>query len=1250
MIREVPSNSSLPNFDGRGLFGTTPSYNRMLCEGSPVANRGETVDYGMAKGSNEQLHQSLDGATGLQNDSLTSPAHAASPTTNTNIRSGHTTPYGIIHSGATTPCNNHRGAYGSNMFPTVLPSNSSYSLRGEASQHSAGFAVSGWMDSVRFSEGFIGSTEDKSNDSMTLLTPPLEREGSMTRYSNTNALNEALIHLSIAKAHSPKELGQKGGRCAHTTDKIRLGICCMPKKMNSSTMDAMLERFESFGNFVIVRFDETILADTPAKWPTVDVMIAFYSSGFPLEKAVTYAELHPHIFFITEPRNQRVLLDRRDVYNALRLNNVPHPKVLFCNRDGYKGLPHSTFEQFPDYLIIDGRRIDKPFVEKPVSAEDHKVQVYYKGGGMKQLFRKVGNKSSDFHPDVSEVRTDGSYIYEEFIETEGKRDIKCYTVGPGYVFAEARKAPTGDGIVLRREDGKEMREPISLRGAELMAARKVIKVFRQIVCGFDILRQADGKFYVCDVNGWSFVKNVPEYVDRATLIMRDIFVEEVRKRGLHREFRNKTMTRSLLGVVGVMRHADRTPKQKVKIVVNVEPLLLAVFEGERKVTDEIVFKSGHPKLDAIYEVVCALLSSTPTSNCSDDDNESNMHVKGTITPVVSANFGPLSMPGASGPSSPPASFQSPVTDTRLLLASTNSERVNIPEEPPSPFGNYPNQQQPKATPTHLLGNNFFQQATPMETIALPAASLSSGFVGSDPSGTFTGRPKDDPFHSIATVATSAVNFSVRTGDNVSKSVLTSLKLMRDVLARHHEGLKVQVKPRAWDEEGNCIEALLVCKWGGWLTEAGHKQAQMMGRHFLRRIFGVNELSRIQKSQYMAQTNNERRVIHTAVEFSSAMLGEPFDEKRCIVNENLLGKTLGAKQLMAVTADKIKRIFNATDPTEIQSYLSLPGMRNIVDSPVVPDNNRTPRGAMQAMRDLIDSLCQSFSQSAMVKLYRDESMALLRQRWTNLLNAFYQKKTDSFDTTKIPDIFDYVSYDVCYNQRAFSNQFDMYPLFTLAEAFSTFVSDGEFGLTPSEKRDSAMLFATPLLEKITDDLRAIAKRQGPTMRMYFTSESHVTGLKNLLYNSSEPFLRMEEPMELHFLSHFVFKLYRYPDAEPDRQYQIEVHFSLGMDKNMFGIVQEHHVDYASVTPMIRIHNNLDLEKLQQITSYYASEVNTNASTPSASPQEGDSTTIEGFLGDTGHFGSFVHSSISKVSPEKQNKEKKKMKKDSDEDDD
>ncbi|CAG0918637.1 unnamed protein product [Notodromas monacha] len=179
-------------------------------------------------------------------------------------------------------------------------------------------------------------------------------------------------------------------------------------------------------------------------------------------------------------------------------------------------------------------------------------------------------------------------------------DVKVYTVGLDYAHAEARKSPALDGKVERDSEGKEVRYPVILSNAEKLIARRVCQSFNQMVCGFDLLR-ADGKSYVCDVNGFSFVKNSSKYYDDCAQILGHMVLRELSPQ-MHipytapYQLEDPPFAPTTFGkmmelrcVCAVIRHGDRTPKQKMKMEVRHQKFfdIFAKYGG---------WQQGHVKL------------------------------------------------------------------------------------------------------------------------------------------------------------------------------------------------------------------------------------------------------------------------------------------------------------------------------------------------------------------------------------------------------------------------------------------------------------------------------------------------------------------------------------------------------------------------------------------------------------------------------------------------------------------------------
>ena len=367
--------------------------------------------------------------------------------------------------------------------------------------------------------------------------------------SNPNSAS-ASAERSSASDRNPNRIGT-------------IGICALDAKARSKPSRNILNRLVGKDNDfdVIIFGDKVILDESVENWPVCDFLISFFSDGFPLDKAIAYAKLR-RPYCVNDLPMQTVLWDRRLCLMILDHLGVQTPPRLTITRDGgpvvlspdivqrmYQltalklegedgrggGVPPPEdihMEDDNDTLVVNGKRLTKPFVEKPVSGEDHNINIYYpksQGGGGRRLFRKVNNKSSEKDANLvvpkAITESKASYVYEQFLKVENAEDVKGYTVGPDFCHAETRKSPVVDGVVKRNPNGKEVRYVTALSKEEQIMAAKIATGFGQRVCGFDLLR-VGGESYVIDVNGWSFVKDNNEYYDKCASIMKSMFIRE----------------------------------------------------------------------------------------------------------------------------------------------------------------------------------------------------------------------------------------------------------------------------------------------------------------------------------------------------------------------------------------------------------------------------------------------------------------------------------------------------------------------------------------------------------------------------------------------------------------------------------------------------------------------------------------------------------------------------------------------------
>ncbi len=108
----------------------------------------------------------------------------------------------------------------------------------------------------------------------------------------------------------------------------------MDKKARSKPMAEILSRLDETLFEVVFFGDSVILEHDVEDWPICHVLVAFYSKNYPLEKVQRYAELRKP-FILNDLNMQRLMKDRRRVYDLLEASGIDVPRHVYLSRDDY---------------------------------------------------------------------------------------------------------------------------------------------------------------------------------------------------------------------------------------------------------------------------------------------------------------------------------------------------------------------------------------------------------------------------------------------------------------------------------------------------------------------------------------------------------------------------------------------------------------------------------------------------------------------------------------------------------------------------------------------------------------------------------------------------------------------------------------------------------------------------------------------------------------------------------------------------
>ena len=154
---------------------------------------------------------------------------------------------------------------------------------------------------------------------------------------------------------------------------------------------------------------------------------------------------------------------------------------------------------------------------------------------------------------------------------------------------------------------------------------------------------------------------------------------------------------------------------------------------------------------------------------------------------------------------------------------------------------------------------------------------------------------------------------------------------------------------------------------------------------------------------------------------------------------------------------------------------------------------------------------------------------------------------------------------------------------MSKVLFDFICPQEYGIKDEEKLDIGLLTSLPLAKQIVSDIRNMRGHESAAVVNYFTKESHIYTLLNVLYESQIPMKIARNALpELDYLSQIVFELYEAddPNSASGKKHSIRLSLSPGCHTQDPLDVQLDDDHYIGCIPRISLTRHLDIDLVTQ----------------------------------------------------------------------